>query len=591
LRKRKSVRAQQPAAVASTGAGGGSGGLAIDSLAVAALCVACFFWRLGTPSLFDFNEGLYVQAAREMLLRGDLVTASVNGIWFYDKPPLALWQVVVSFRLFGITEWAARLPVAVAAAGLTCLTWAVARRWFGRSAALIAAAVLALSPIYIGTARQMTMDIHQAFWVSVSVLMFWQCVRTKGLASLAWSLGAWAAMGLAVLAKSVPGLVPLPCVAAWLVWEHRGRVQDTLQAAARTRPWFGLPIFLAVILPWHLLALRAHGQHFWFQYWTHHHVGILTGQEFSHAQPFWYYAPALLASMLPWSFLLPGAIKHGLLRSSGGPGAASMRRLATVWCVLTVLLFSLMRSKLVSYLLPMYPAAAILIGEYAAVSLAATHRRGYVTGMAVAATVLLAASVAGIAFLTRSASGATDPEAQALLSPGMVAYGRTAAAVLGATGLGVVISLALRAPRLAMGMCAAGMTGFIITTFGQGISAYQASVNAPLHAATARAARAAAEGRPVAIYVGRPRRPSIHFYLPAGLYRRPLPVQDAPYLLEAGEAAPMAQFAAAAPTGVILADTRRLPELEKLLGYKLPVEYGSGRWQLVSTRPNPGSKP
>jgi hypothetical protein len=173
----------------------------------------------------------------------------------------------------------------------------------------------------------------------------------------------------------------------------------------------------------------------------------------------------------------------------------------------------------------------------------------------------------------------------------MVAYGRTAAAVLGATGLGVVISLALRAPRLAMGMCAAGMTGFIITTFGQGISAYQASVNAPLHAATARAARAAAEGRPVAIYVGRPRRPSIHFYLPAGLYRRPLPAQDAPYLLEAGEAAPMAQFAAAAPTGVILADTRRLPELEKLLGYKLPVEYGSGRWQLVSTRPNPGSKP
>ncbi len=591
MRKRKSVRDQEPAAARDAGPGGGAGGLAIDGLAVAALCVVCFFWRLGTPSLFDFNEGLYVQAAREMLLRGDLVTASVNGIWFYDKPPLALWQVVASFRMFGVTEWAARLPVAMAAGGLTCLTWAVARRWFGRSAALVAAAVLALSPIFIGTARQMTMDIHQALWVSVSVLMFWQCVRTTGRPSLAWSLGAWGAMGLAVLAKSVPGLIPLPCVAVWLVWEHRGRVRDTLQAAVRTRPWFGLPVFLAVVLPWHLLALQAHGEQFWYQYWTHHHVGILTGQEFNHAQPYWYYAPALLASMLPWSFLLPGAVKHSIVHSGGGPGAASMRRLVAVWCVLTVLLFSLMRSKLVSYLLPMYPAAAILIGGYAAAALGATRRRGYTIGMASAAAVLLAASVAGIVYLTRSASAATDPEAQALLSPGMVVYGRAAAAVLGATGLGMIISLALRAPRLAVGMCAAGMTGFIITTFGQGLSAYQASVNAPLHAATARAARAAAEGRPVAIYVGRPRRPSIHFYLPAGIYRRRLPPQDAPYLLEASEAAPVARFAAIAPTGVILADSRRLPELEKLLGYSLPVEYDSGRWQLVSTRPNPAAKP
>ncbi|MCX6361826.1 MAG: glycosyltransferase family 39 protein [Armatimonadetes bacterium] len=581
MRKQKSVRAQKPAQA------GGAGGLAIDGLAVAALCVICFLWRLGVPSLFDFNEGLYVQAAREMLLRGDLVTASVNGIWFYDKPPLALWLVVACFKLFGVTEWAARLPVALAACGLTCLTWAVARRWFGRSAALVAAAALALSPIFIGTARQMTMDIHQALWVAVSVLMFWQCERSSGRRSLVWAMGAWTAMGLAVLAKSVPGFVPLPCVAVWLVWEHQGRPRDILRGIARTRPWFGIPLLLAVILPWHLLAYRAHGQEFWYQYWTHHHVGILTGQEFSHAQPFWYYAPALLASMLPWSFLLPGAIKHGFTGSAGEPGAASLRRLAAVWCVLTVILFSLMRSKLVSYLLPMYPAAAILIGEYAAASLSATRRRGYLIGMACAATVLLAASVAGIVVLTRSASAATDPEAQALLSPGMVAYGRAAAAVLGATGLGMIISLALRAPRMAVGMCAAGMAGFIITTFGPGIGAYQASVNAPLHAATARAAKAAAEGRPVAIYIGRPRRPSVHFYLPSGLYRGPLPPQDAPYLVEASEAAPLARFAAMAPTGAILADSHRLPELEKLLGYSLPVEYGAGRWRLVSTRPKP----
>src|SRR5438552_1046497 len=120
-----------------------------DLLFLTGICFLCFFWRLGSVGLFDFNEGLYVQAAREMNLRGDWTAGSVNGTLFFDKPPLALWLDVISFRLFGVNELAARLPVAISATALVFLTYAFGARWLGRRAGLLGAAMLALSPLYL----------------------------------------------------------------------------------------------------------------------------------------------------------------------------------------------------------------------------------------------------------------------------------------------------------------------------------------------------------------------------------------------------------------------------------------------------------
>src|SRR5438874_1108857 len=118
-----------------------------DILFLSAISFLCFFWRLGSISLFDFNEGFYVEAAREMFLRGDYVTPQVNGAFFFDKPPLVLWLAAGSFHLFGVTEFAARLPVAVCATLLVFLTYFFASRYFGRKTGLFAGAIIAANPL------------------------------------------------------------------------------------------------------------------------------------------------------------------------------------------------------------------------------------------------------------------------------------------------------------------------------------------------------------------------------------------------------------------------------------------------------------
>lgn len=127
--------------------------LAAEVAVFAVACSACFLLRLGAVGLFDFDEGLYVQAAREIVIRGDVVTPSVNGVRFHDKPALAVWASALSIAAFGAGEAAARLPVALASCLLVVLVWWFCRPRIGRFAALVAAASLALNPLVLGTAR------------------------------------------------------------------------------------------------------------------------------------------------------------------------------------------------------------------------------------------------------------------------------------------------------------------------------------------------------------------------------------------------------------------------------------------------------
>src|ERR1051325_9763832 len=104
-----------------------------------------------------------------MYLRGDYITPRFNGTVFFDKPPLAIWLSVISFHLFGVSEFTARLPVAHAATGLIFLTYAFGVRFLSRRAGLFAAAILAMNPLFLATARQLTMDIHQTLWFAAAM--------------------------------------------------------------------------------------------------------------------------------------------------------------------------------------------------------------------------------------------------------------------------------------------------------------------------------------------------------------------------------------------------------------------------------------
>jgi len=554
----------------------------LDLLLLAGLCFLCFFWRLGAVGLFDFNEGFYTAAARGMYLRGDYVTARVNGDFFFDKPPLALWCAALSFHLFGVNEFAARFPVAVAASLLVFLIYAFGARCFGRRAGLLSAALLALSPIFFATARQMTMDIHQSFWIAVAMICFFFGCAGETARSKNWYYGFWAGCGMAFMAKSVPGLLPLAVAFGFLCLNERFCARSVLRRIGETKIQIGLPLLIAIIAPWHILAYQANGTVFYQEYWLHHHVGLLTGTDFDHVEPFWFYVPALLVGFFPWSLFLPAAFRKD--ESSGLP-PSSARLLLKVWAALVFLLFSAMPSKLISYLLPMYPAAALLVGDWMARAMEARQARGLRFG-ALAVSLLAAGGLIGAVIVFRSTlawHGAAA--AQRSVPPPLVDWILHGLGVV-AVGTTLAALLVWRARRAwGIGALVGTMAAFSALTVSEGLSAAQRTLNAPLHE-LARVAGARMEmGAPLALHTASPRRPSVFFYLPASAFvDRPLPPAGEPPVLERGEKSPIDDFLVRRRPAYVLTDVGRARALlEHTPG--LIVEQRRDRWVLLRADP------
>jgi 4-amino-4-deoxy-L-arabinose transferase-like glycosyltransferase len=556
-----------------------------DVLIMALICGAAFFWRLGLPSLFDFNEGLYVEAAREMLLRHDWIMGTVNGVPFYDKPPLALWCAVAAFRVLGVSELAARLPVALAATLTVGLTFSMARAAMGRAAGLLAGAFLALNPLFMGTARQMTMDIHQTLWVTAAMAAFWCAEQTDGHRRALLALAFWASCGLGFMAKSFPGLLPIPVAAVYIALTSKGSLKTVWSRVAAMQPLLGPMVLALVIAPWHIMAYQKSGPFFINEYWTQHHVGLLKGTEYDHAQPVWYYIPMLLAGFFPWSLLLP------LTRVRRADFAieddeSRTHALAVVWVVVIFLAFTAMRSKLVSYLLPIYPACAILAARAALrqASVLATRLTALLFGAA--GSVCIALVVITAVKLQPLAKTVTDPEAVALMTPEMFRFVYLA---FSAIGIGMLAASWLGRRDIRRGLTAAigGMMVFVAACCTVGLPAYERAVNLPLRRIVADASGRTTDGTPLIVHIGRPRRPSVFFYLPSLLFARDVaPDRRQAILLETWDAEPVRELLKAAPHALVLGDHAHAARtLEGVPGVSLAARHG--RWALFQVEPSP----
>jgi 4-amino-4-deoxy-L-arabinose transferase-like glycosyltransferase len=532
---------------------------ATDYGILAVICFVAFFMQLGAIGLFDFNEGLYVSAARDMHLRGDWVTARVNGIPFWDKPYLALWLDALSFTIFGVNEFAARLPVAVAATALVFLTYRFGARYFGRFAGLLAGCILALNPLFFGTARQMTMDIHQSLWFAVAMVAFFFGTRAETAAGKRWFYAAWASCGLGFLAKSVPGLFPIFLALVYVVIEQRFRAGPALKRVWETKVLLGLPLMAAIILPWFWLSYRAHGPQFWDSFFWHHHVQLLTGKDFGHAAPFWFYVPATLLCFFPWSLFLPSALAWP---SSQTEDQAAARRLLLVWTVGLFVIFSIMTSKVVSYLLPMYSPAAILVGDW----LARTAREGrgralkVISGLlAVVSVALMVAARILVDQIRRSAKADAFNRS---VPPAVVDFAFLALTVL---AIGGAVALALMiAGRRKEGIGAligslAVLTGLAVWRV---VPAMDAAIIRPLKDVALEAGKRVEAGQPLAVCVADPWRPSIYFYLPARAFlQKPRPDFEGKIVPDSSDIGLITGFLAEHETAYVLADARRVNDL------------------------------
>jgi hypothetical protein len=316
------------------------------------LAAVLAFSGLGARPLISPAEARYALIAREMLESGSWIQPHFNHARYYEKPPLTYWCVAAAFRFFGFTEFAARLPSALAYVGTVLVTFLLAYELAGSGTAPLAALIYAtsLGPFLFG--RFLFTDTLLVFWLSVSLLGLARIIRRP--ASWAGPVMLYAGASLAGLTKGLIGLLfPLAAATACACFPG-GR-----DFVRRLRPWVGLSIVAILFLPWHIVLAWRDPAFLPFYFGNEHFARFLGRRDPINYTPlsvpaFW---TSTLLWLFPWFLFLPIARpRRGELRS---PGPA----LPWIWSAGILVFFTLNASRMEYYALPVFPALAVILGS------------------------------------------------------------------------------------------------------------------------------------------------------------------------------------------------------------------------------------
>jgi 4-amino-4-deoxy-L-arabinose transferase-like glycosyltransferase len=334
----------------------------LELVVLAAVCAFVFFYGLAHFGLVGADEPRYAQIAREMLERHDWVTPTLYGKPWLEKPVLYYWSAIVSYRIFGVSDWAARLPTAVFASAMVFATYTFVRR-FRPGTQLNAALVVATSAGVIGFARAASTDMPLTATFAMAMLSWsaWQQTGAKR-----WLSIFYVALALATLAKGPVA----PFLAAAIVVPYAALRRDWRVVVRSLWPP-GLVIYVAFVLPWYVAVERSTHQ-FFRVFILEHNLARYGTNVFQHHQPFWYYLLVLPVALLPWTvFSVAGFLRTARDRRD------DISLLLAVWAAVPVIFFSFSGSKLPGYILPALPAWALLATWWqpgrAATKLAVAH--------------------------------------------------------------------------------------------------------------------------------------------------------------------------------------------------------------------------
>jgi 4-amino-4-deoxy-L-arabinose transferase-like glycosyltransferase len=323
-------------------------------LCLFALTVILYFDRLDLP-LLEPEEARYAEIPRQMLVEGRFLTPVLHGEDYWQKPPLLYWLVMLSYRLFGVHDWAARLIPCLAGVLTVIITtmwgWRAAGFWSG----LVSGAILALSGRFLYLAGMLTLDGLLCMWIVAALAAGHLAVSDEQRRQGSWLALSALACALGVLTKGPVALmiVIVPLI-VFTMLDSRCRRPSLRESLA------ALAILAVVAGPWFVvMAWQAPGAAGTF-FWLHHFVRYFA--PFDHEKPAWFYVPSLLLGMLPWTLLLVPMIGHLRLNSrEGRPPALMFFLIAFVWCVV---FFSLSGSKRQGYILPAFPLMALMLGTF-----------------------------------------------------------------------------------------------------------------------------------------------------------------------------------------------------------------------------------
>lgn len=307
---------------------------------------------LGTTSLWDIDEGLNAEAAREMLESGNWIVPTFNFQPRNAKPALLYWLQAAAYERFGVTEFAARLPSAIAALGVVLLTYYLGRRMFDPATGLLAGLILLSSIQFCLLAHAATPDMLLLFGVTLGMAAFWSGYdRDRRLWLITCAFGA----AFAVLAKGPVGIA-LPGLVIGLFLLSRGEVKR----AWDWRLLGGAVIFCLIALPWYILVGSETKGAFLRGFWWNENVGRFLEPLESHRGPIFYYPLALVIGLAPWSVFLIPTVWNGIREARDAGCARLQQRFLLIWAGCYLLFFTAAATKLPNYILPLYPALALL---------------------------------------------------------------------------------------------------------------------------------------------------------------------------------------------------------------------------------------
>jgi len=335
-----------------------SGYLWVAAIAV----VAMLFYRIGAHPLMETSDARYSEIAWEMVDSGDWITPHMNGAIHLDKPPVAYWLGATGLTLFGHSERAVRLPLAIAATATLLLTLYLGRWLFGGRAGLLALLLLGTAPLFVFMARLFTTDLYLTLWVVATYVAFFRGYGTPE-PRRRWAIAFAAALALGMLTKGPVILLHtlVPILPYHFLWGRRGRL----------RPFFSplaIATFVVIVIPWFLLVWLQHPD-LWRFYFNQELVGRVTGDALGRRQPFYYFIKILLGGFLPWIFWLPFLARPSAAALDRQPAVPYADRLVLLWAILPFIILSIIRSKLPPYILPLIPAMALWAGARLDVSL------------------------------------------------------------------------------------------------------------------------------------------------------------------------------------------------------------------------------
>ncbi|MCT7982998.1 glycosyltransferase family 39 protein [Laspinema sp. A4] len=391
-----------------------------------------FLWKLGSVGLVDETEPLFAEAARQMVVTGDWITPYFNQETRFDKPPLIYWLMAIAYQIFGVNEWAVRLPSALSAIALmgfvfftllyfTIPTSAISseiqepeptrniprKAWF---CAGLGGAIAALNFQTIAWGRIGVSDmLLSACMGSALLAFFWGYASSKPflnsdnqfknslpsplLNAEVWYIIFYGFIALAILAKGPVGIV-LPGLIIGTFALYLGKVKELWR---EMKPWRGILIILTIALPWYILVILANGQTYIDTFFGYHNFERFTQVVNNHSEAWYFYFLVLLTGFSPWSIYLPIAITRLRFwkrsRWQNQPRANHLGLFALFWLIGIFIFFTVAVTKLPSYILPALPAAALLVALFWSDESFKSNREGKPEGFSLFAAVSISGNL------------------------------------------------------------------------------------------------------------------------------------------------------------------------------------------------------